>query len=140
MVRRQGEADTGVQGARLNPLGPLLDPPGPLLTHLHTVYIAYSECLPTRLTPLAEGACSSQVRLLGPFVFDIARYHVARSRALEGWCARQPPSSVSYCISASRSEPAARPEGGGRSAPRTAWRTSLPPRRRRRRGKRRRRR
>jgi hypothetical protein len=27
--------------------GGLLDPPGPLLTHLHTVYIAYSECLPT---------------------------------------------------------------------------------------------
>jgi hypothetical protein len=27
--------------------GGSLEPPGPLLTHLHTVYMAYSECLPT---------------------------------------------------------------------------------------------
>jgi hypothetical protein len=27
------------------------EPPGPLLTHLHTIYMAYSECLPTRLNP-----------------------------------------------------------------------------------------
>jgi hypothetical protein len=40
--------------------GGSLDPPGPLLTHLHTVYIAYSECLPTRLNPLAERAFFSQ--------------------------------------------------------------------------------
>jgi hypothetical protein len=37
--------------------GGSLEPPGPLLTHLHTVYMAYSECLPTRLNPLAERAC-----------------------------------------------------------------------------------
>jgi hypothetical protein len=30
--------------------------------HLHTVYMAYSECLPTHLSPLAERACFSQVR------------------------------------------------------------------------------
>ena len=45
----------------MNPLGLFLDPPGPLLTHLHTVYMAYSECLPTRLNPLAERTCFSQV-------------------------------------------------------------------------------
>jgi hypothetical protein len=33
--------------------------PGPLLTHPHTVYMAYSECLPTRVNPLAERACFS---------------------------------------------------------------------------------
>jgi hypothetical protein len=37
------------------------EPPGPLLTHLHTVYMAYSEYHPTRLNPLAERTCSSQV-------------------------------------------------------------------------------
>ena len=53
----------GVQGAHLNPPdGPLLEPPGPLLTHLHTVHMAYSECLPTRLNPLAERSCLSQVQ------------------------------------------------------------------------------
>jgi hypothetical protein len=35
-----GRKIQGVQGAHLNPRGPLL-------THLHTVYMAYSECLPT---------------------------------------------------------------------------------------------
>jgi hypothetical protein len=29
--------------------------------HLHTVYMAYSECFPTRLNPLAERTCFSQV-------------------------------------------------------------------------------
>ena len=34
--------------------------------HLHTVYMymGYSECLPTRLTPLAEGSCFSQAARL----------------------------------------------------------------------------
>ena len=45
----------------MNPLGLFLEPPGPLLTHLHAVYMAYSECLPTRLNPLAERTCFSQV-------------------------------------------------------------------------------
>ena len=45
----------------MNPLGLFLEPPGPLLTHLHTVYLAYSERLPTRLNPLAERTCFSQV-------------------------------------------------------------------------------
>jgi hypothetical protein len=39
--------------------GGSLEPPGPLLTHLHIVYMACSERLPTRLTPLAERACFS---------------------------------------------------------------------------------
>jgi hypothetical protein len=45
--------------------GGSLEPPGPLLTRLHTVYMAYSECLPTRLNPLAERTCFSQVQLRG---------------------------------------------------------------------------
>ena len=44
--------------------GGSLEPPGPLLTHLHTIYMAYSECLPTRLNSLAERACFSQVLAL----------------------------------------------------------------------------
>jgi hypothetical protein len=35
----------------LKPLGLFLEPPWCLLTHLHTVYMAYSECPPTRLNP-----------------------------------------------------------------------------------------
>jgi hypothetical protein len=31
-----------------------LEPPGPLLMHLHTVYMECSECPPTLLNPLAE--------------------------------------------------------------------------------------
>ena len=45
----------------MNPLGLFLEPPGPLLTHLHTVYMGCSERLPTRLNPLAERTCFSQV-------------------------------------------------------------------------------
>ena len=37
------------------------EPPGPLPTHLHTVCLTYSECLPTLLNPLDERACFSQV-------------------------------------------------------------------------------
>jgi hypothetical protein len=37
--------------------GGSLEPPGPLPTHLHTVYVAYSECLPARLNPLAKRIC-----------------------------------------------------------------------------------
>ena len=56
-----GSNREGVQGAHLNPLGLFLEPPGPLLTHLHTVYMGYSERLPTRLNLLAERTCFSQV-------------------------------------------------------------------------------
>jgi hypothetical protein len=38
-----------------------MEPPGPFRMHLHTVYMAYSECLPTRLNPLAERTYFSQV-------------------------------------------------------------------------------
>ena len=51
------EQQIGGSGGSLEPPGPLLEPPGPLLTHLHTVYMVYSECLPTRLNPLAERTC-----------------------------------------------------------------------------------
>ena len=35
-------------GKEIGGSGGSLEPLGPLLTHLHTVYLAYSECLPTR--------------------------------------------------------------------------------------------
>jgi hypothetical protein len=41
-------------------------PPGPLPMHVHTVYMEYSECLPTLLTPLAERTCFSQVTPVPP--------------------------------------------------------------------------
>ena len=49
----QGEIGRGSGGS--------LEPPGPPLTRIHTVYMAYSECLPTHLNPLAERICFSQV-------------------------------------------------------------------------------
>jgi hypothetical protein len=62
LVRREQQMG-GSAGDSLEPPGPLLEPPaGPLLTHLHTVYMAYSERLPTRLNPLAKRTCFSQAR------------------------------------------------------------------------------
>ena len=70
----------------MNPLGLFPEPPGPLLTHLHTVYMAYSERLPTRLNPLAERTCFSQVWPHGiprAASFDLAlEAEVARAAAL----------------------------------------------------------
>ena len=54
------EQHIGGSGGSLEPRGPVLEPPGPLLTHLHNVYMAYSERLPTRLNPPAERTCFSQ--------------------------------------------------------------------------------
>jgi hypothetical protein len=64
----RGAREKNMGGSRgsLESPGPLLEPPGPLLTHLHTVCMAYSECLRTRLNPLAERSqrtCFSQARL-----------------------------------------------------------------------------
>jgi hypothetical protein len=56
-VERGGDTYRGggsASGGSLEPPGPLLEPPLP--THLHTVCMAYSEDLPTRLNPLAERA------------------------------------------------------------------------------------
>ena len=36
------------------------EPPGPLLTHLRTVHMVFPECLPTRLSPVAERTRFSQ--------------------------------------------------------------------------------
>ena len=47
--KRQGETDTGPGGS--------LDPPEPLPTRFHAVYMEYSERLPTLSNPLAERAC-----------------------------------------------------------------------------------
>ena len=77
----------------MNPLGLFLDPPGPLLTHLHTVCMAYSECLPTRLNPLAERTCFSQVpvplRGAARPALDL-RPEQPRPRAAEGHAALDP--------------------------------------------------
>ena len=54
------EQQIGGSGGSPDPPGPLLEPPGPRLTHLHTVYIANFEWLPTRLNPLAERTCFAQ--------------------------------------------------------------------------------
>jgi hypothetical protein len=59
---RAREKQIGGSGGSLEPPGPLLESPGPLLTHLHAVFMAYSDCLPTPLNPLAERACFSQAR------------------------------------------------------------------------------
>ena len=53
------EKQIGGSGGSLEPPGPLLEPPG----HLHTVYMAYSEYLPTHLNPLAKRTCFSQVHM-----------------------------------------------------------------------------
>jgi hypothetical protein len=69
------EKQIGSSGGSLEPPGPLLEPPGHLLTHLHTVSMAYSECLPTRLNPMAEGTCFSQATGLtasGKALFSMA--------------------------------------------------------------------
>jgi hypothetical protein len=67
---RQGATDRGFQGAHLNPLGLFLEPPGPLLTHLHTVCMAHSErleaertCFPQACgTPRTTSACWTSTR------------------------------------------------------------------------------
>ena len=55
--------------------GGSLEPPGPRLTHLHTIYTAYSECLPTRLNPVAERTFFSQV----------SHCKVPKEKAVEFW-------------------------------------------------------
>jgi hypothetical protein len=56
-----GATERGFRGLTRTPCASSLNPRGPLLTHLHTVCMAYSERLPTRLNPLAERTCFSQV-------------------------------------------------------------------------------
>jgi hypothetical protein len=68
-IDEEAEAETrekqiGGSGGSLEPPGPRLEPPGPLLTHLHTGYMACSECLPTRLIFLAERTCFSQAETI----------------------------------------------------------------------------
>ena len=66
--------------------GGSLEPTGPLLTHLDTVYMEYFECLPTRLRPLAERTCFSQARAsgksntTGPWSVRSARAHSLRAK------------------------------------------------------------
>ena len=54
--------------------GGSLEPPGPLPMHLHTVYMACSECVPTRLNPLAERTCFSQVETFAANTRDYAEH------------------------------------------------------------------
>jgi hypothetical protein len=53
--------------------GGSLEHPGPILTHLHTVYVAYFGCLPTHLDPWLRGPVSSRSRLHGGYVPGAAR-------------------------------------------------------------------
>jgi hypothetical protein len=55
----QAEAQSVPGRKRSGAQGGSLEPPGQLLPHLHTVYIAYSERLSTRLKPLPERTCFS---------------------------------------------------------------------------------
>jgi hypothetical protein len=98
------EQQIGGSGGSLEPPGPLLEPPGPLLTHLHTVYMGYSERLPTRLNPLAERTCFSQVPLgetdqPAVVVRDVNGQPLLGKRVV-AFCWREPPPR--------RSEPSAR--------------------------------
>jgi hypothetical protein len=52
--------------------GGSLEAPGPLLTHIYTVNMESSECLPTRLKPMAERTCCSQARA-GAAVEEVGR-------------------------------------------------------------------
>ena len=65
------EKQIGGSGGPLEPPGPPLEPALALLTHLHTVYMACSERLPTRLNALAERACFSQVEGLRGRIDDL---------------------------------------------------------------------
>ena len=80
---RPGATGVRAREKEIGGTGVSLEPPGPLLTHLHTFYVAYYECLPTRLNPLTEGACFSQVR---------ARAHRAAA-ALDAARRGQPPAA-----------------------------------------------
>jgi hypothetical protein len=55
-ISQVGGRETEIGGS-----GGSLEPPGPLLTTSILFYMVYSECLPTRLNPLAERTCFSQV-------------------------------------------------------------------------------
>jgi hypothetical protein len=99
------EQQIGGSGGSLEPPGPLLEPPGPLLTHLRTVYMACSECLPTRLNPLAERACVSPVIVFtdenGAPTDACAQIGGSnlphRGGKCSIWCVRQLPRVISKC-------------------------------------------
>ena len=92
----------------MNPLNIFLEPPG----HIHTVSRAHSECLPTRLDPLAERTCFSQVPKSGPkqssnvaqFVVQAFGVHNSEFEILwaegtyDGPAARAPPSEQCLII------------------------------------------
>jgi hypothetical protein len=63
-----GDRENKIKGS-----GCSLEPPGLLLTHLHTVYMACSECLRTRLNPLAEGLFLPGGRVAGALRHAAAR-------------------------------------------------------------------
>ena len=59
----QSERYASLREKQIGGPGGSLEPHGPLPMHLHTVFMTYSECLPTILTPLAERTCFSQASL-----------------------------------------------------------------------------
>ena len=97
----------------MNPLGLFLETPGPLLTHLHAVYMACSECLPTSLKPLAEMTCFSQVPRAGGGGLLRRHPHAPRWRELMALAA----DGVSYSSGYISGRRAGRGGGGGAMAP-----------------------
>ena len=65
--------------------GGSLEPPGPLLTHLRTVCVAYSGCLSTLLSCLAERTTFSQVALFSGLDVFTAEECAARQSVLLGF-------------------------------------------------------
>ena len=65
----------------MNPLGLFLEPLGPILTHLHTVHMVYSERLPTRLNPLAERTCFSQAAMRSMLGQGVTGFRIERACA-----------------------------------------------------------
>jgi hypothetical protein len=54
----RSEREAHIREKEIGGSGGSLEPPGPILTHLHTVYMSYSECLPNCLNPWLRGPIS----------------------------------------------------------------------------------
>jgi hypothetical protein len=95
---------TGVE-KQIRGLGGSLEPPGLLPMHLHTVYMEYSECLPTLLNPWLRGPVSPRCTPTS-----------GRVRGPTGRTTRSAPTAAR-----------ARPTARGRSATATPGSTRAPP-------------
>ena len=109
-----GSNRSGVQGVQ----GAQIEPPGPLLTHLHTVYMACSEFLPTRLNPLAERTCFPQAGVGRPVPLRAAlELHPAarRPRVLRAPAELPRLDRLRRALLRRRDRPLLQPDGAGRA-------------------------